>query len=93
MNWEQLSREVARETGCDPDFGFSQDGQHPWVVAAIRIATLKEREACAKICDEIANATAPDDFALDAVNSAGNAIRMRSNAEVSGRPHHETEKE
>jgi hypothetical protein len=42
-------------------------------------ATKAEREACAKVCDDIANATEPDDFALDAVNEAAAAIRLRSN--------------
>lgn len=55
MNWEELSRDVALEAGCKPD-GFSQLGQHPWVIAAIRVATLREREACAKVCDAKAGA-------------------------------------
>ena len=86
MDWNELSREIARETGCDPDFGFSQDGQHPWVVAAIRIATLREREACAKECERMVmypggRQEAP---AHNTVWDAARAIRMRSNAQVVG---------
>jgi len=39
----------------------------------------EEREACAQVCELIANDSDPDDFAFDAVNSAADAIRMRSN--------------
>lgn len=46
---------------------------------AWKASALAEREACAKVCDEIANATEPDDFALDAVNAAAAQIRGRSN--------------
>lgn len=42
---------------------------------AWRSSLNAKREACAVLCDEIANATEPDDFALDAVNEAASAIR------------------
>ena len=45
----------------------------------VAFAKAVEREACAKLCDRLANDTEPDDFALDAVNDAAIAIRMRSN--------------
>ena len=51
-------------------------------LSAMRAAASAEREACAKVCDEIANAEEPYDFAIDAVNAAGAAIRMRSNVEL-----------
>ena len=47
--------------------------------AACDFATMEERESCAQLCDEIANNTEPDDFALDAVNAAAAKIRERSN--------------
>lgn len=43
------------------------------------MAVAEEREACAKLCDEIANNTETDDFALDSVNAAAAEIRKRSN--------------
>ena len=84
MNWNELSREVARETGCDPDGGFSQDGQHPWVVATVRIATMKERDACARMLElrdselllMAGEMTAQE---LRTVKAVLAAIRMRSN--------------
>ena len=48
------------------------------IKAAMREAVEREREECAKVCDELANATEPDDFALDLVNEAADLIRMRS---------------
>jgi hypothetical protein len=38
-----------------------------------------EREACAKIARKVANATRPDDFALDKCFEIENAIRARGN--------------
>lgn len=88
MNWNELSREVARETGCDPDGGFSQDGQHPWVVATVRIATMKERDACARMLElrdselllMAGEMTAQELRTVKAVLAQrASAIRMRSN--------------
>ena len=88
MNWNELSREVARETGCDPDGGFSQDGQHPWVVAAVRIATMKERDACARMLElrdselllMAGEMTAQELRTVQAaLAQRASAIRMRSN--------------
>ena len=93
MNWNELSREVARETGCDPDGGFSQDGQHPWVVATVRIATMKERDACARMLElrdselllMAGEMTAQELRTVKAVLAQrASAIRMRSNVEFSG---------
>ena len=94
MNWNELSREVARETGCDPDGGFSQDGQHPWVVATVRIATMKERDACARMLElrdselllMAGEMTAQELRTVKAVLAQrASAIRMRSNALGEGR--------
>jgi hypothetical protein len=38
-----------------------------------------EREACAKIARKVANATRPDDFALDKCYEIENAIRSKGN--------------
>jgi uncharacterized hydantoinase/oxoprolinase family protein len=38
-----------------------------------------EREACAKIARKVANATRPDDFALDKCYEIENAIQARGN--------------
>jgi hypothetical protein len=90
MNWNELSREVARETGCDPDGGFSQDGQHPWVVATVRIATMKERDACARMLElrdselllMAGEMTAQELRTVKAVLAQrASAIRMRSNVQ------------
>jgi len=43
----------------------------------VAFAQKQEREKCAAICDEIANSTEPDDFAIDAVNEAAISIRNR----------------
>jgi hypothetical protein len=57
----------------------AEDRGHWYSPSAVAQFITEEREACAVLCDEIANATEPDDFALDAVNDAASAIRMRSN--------------
>jgi len=86
MDWNELSREIARETGCGPDVGFSQDGQHPWVVAAIRIATLREREACAKAAEGFTDDRkwVPGSLYDTLRRETAAAIRKRSNVELTG---------
>jgi len=44
------------------------------------LVAAHEREACAKIARNVANATEPDDFALDKCNEIEDAIRARSKA-------------
>ena len=61
-----------------PDVNAEECG-HWYSPAAVAQFIAAEREACAKVCDEIANSEEPYDFAIDAVNAAGAAIRMRSN--------------
>ena len=53
---------------------WGEDMQCAWDAA-----TKEERKTCAEICDDIANETDPDDFAIDAVNGAADAIRKRPN--------------
>lgn len=76
--------------------------------AALDAAVAASREACAKVCDEaaftaaLAKAACHEDGAPaynhDALDCAISALEqcaadMRSNAEVTGAPHHETNKE
>jgi hypothetical protein len=89
MNFEEWAISELMEGNNDPlafrkdVHGRYMDGPMQLAYRGWKGATQAEREACAKVCDEIANATEPDDFALDAVNEAAAAIRMRSNKEVS----------
>ena len=76
MNWNELSRDVARTVGTI-DGGFSGDGQHPWIVAAVRVATLLEREACAALCEDLRVTHGNGDPDGD---ECAEAIRARSNA-------------
>jgi hypothetical protein len=48
-------------------------------IAFARVIAAAEREACAKIARKVANATRPDDFALDKCYEIENAIRARGN--------------
>lgn len=41
------------------------------------LVAAAEREACAQVCDGIALATTPDDFALDAAEACAATIRAR----------------
>ncbi len=47
------------------------------LMAAYESGAAAEREECAVLCEDRANATVPEDFALDALRYAAAAIRAR----------------
>ena len=78
----------------------SMDGEYKYMPAnsawrAWQAAAKAEREACAKLVSDIGDELAErgNAHAVDACDFIEDAIRMRSNAEVTGRPPGRTEKE
>ena len=41
--WRDLTVDICRVLGADDD-GFTQGGRHPFIIALVRVATLRERQ-------------------------------------------------
>jgi len=79
--------DMAREAGFETMItkgkihGFDRDGDYTEELKSFEaLIRADEREACAKIARKVANATRPDDFALDKCYEIEIAIRARGQA-------------
>ena len=76
MNNDEIIR-MAREA-CAPNQTFNSDEE--WVKRFAALVAAHEREACAKVCEEIAPwGNSADDWAASCLNKAAKAIRARNN--------------